>query len=51
MELTRIALIFLQRPDIIPEKAIKLLQLMMLKTAKPVRYAMVIDYVRYYDYL
>jgi len=41
----------LQRADIIPKRVTKLLKLIMLKTAKAVRYAMVIDFVRYYDYL
>lgn len=50
MELTRLALIFLQRPDIDPKQSIKLLKLLMLRTSKIVRYAMVVDYVRLYEY-
>lgn len=51
MELTRLALVFLQRPDILNPESVRLIKLLMLRTSKVVRLAMVVDYVRYYDFL
>jgi hypothetical protein len=51
MSLTKLTLIFLQRPDLDWKDAVKLIKLLMLRTSKVVRYAMVVDYVKLYDYL
>lgn len=51
MELTKITLIFLQRPNIPNESCIKIIKLLMLRTSKVVRLAMVVDYVAFYEYL
>jgi hypothetical protein len=51
MNLTKFALIFLQRPDLPAKDSVKIIKLLMERTNKAVRFAMVVDYVKYYDYL
>ena len=41
----------MQRPDIPDETIVEIIKLLMVKTSKMVRYSMIIDYVRFYDYL
>lgn len=51
MELTKVVLIFLQMPNIKNEDCINIIKMLMLRTCKAVRLAMVIDYVTFYEFV
>ena len=42
---------FLQRPLLKDSVVIDIIKMLMVRTSKPVRFALIIDYVKFYDYL